>query len=532
MNCFQRSLFLLVHFMTFALVIRAQQLSVYQQLVAVNKEWTNQADVRPSLKSKTALSLPEVQLIRLHLSETEKLLRQRSIAHLSPQQKKNRANYLNTLHSYWQQGVFPKNTFHPGRQPYFIDIFNTYCAVGYLMKQSGADKMARDIYRTQNFSYLKEIRHPSLSEWVENSGFTVGELALIQPGYVIPPLRVATIMEMHYANAGPDVNEYIEFRQSVNPMPAGLYLRRVDFFDHQGVLYKSIYENEMQSFNTAGLYYYYQFPPGENFADSGTIRIKYLLNGIYGDLTVYTYSSSQVTIFDGTTFGAVHRTYPVAENENTLPGSSLNFCGTYYSPLYNGWDLISMAASVGTLNACVLLPLDLLAFNYVLENNSVRLKWKTTSEVNTDRFEVERSTDGLNFSNIGTVRSTGTSNSPKDYNLVDASPGAMNYYRLKQIDRYNKFSYSTILNVKFKGDNPLTVQPTIVVADQLRVNIGLQQREIGIIQVYDLSGRALIGLTGSSGYNEINVSNISAGIYIIRLQTQDGKVYSQRFVKQ
>ena len=150
----------------------------------------------------------EQQLIQFHLMETEKLLRSRPTSHLTPLQKKNRQANLNTLHAYWQNGVFPQNTMHPGkRQPYFIDVFNTYCAVGYLMQQSGADKMARDINQTQNYSYLRDIKHPELMDWANNSGLSVDELALIQPGYSCMP---TSIVEIHYDNAGADINEYIE----------------------------------------------------------------------------------------------------------------------------------------------------------------------------------------------------------------------------------------------------------------------------------------------------------------------------------
>ncbi|MEO7983618.1 MAG: T9SS type A sorting domain-containing protein [Bacteroidota bacterium] len=77
----------------------------------------------------------------------------------------------------------------------------------------------------------------------------------------------------------------------------------------------------------------------------------------------------------------------------------------------------------------------------------------------------------------------------------------------------------------------MTTQPTIV-TDRLTVNIGLQQQYIDKVQVYDLSGKAIMNFRGRSGYNQINVSNFSRGSYIIRLQTPDGMTYSQRFVKQ
>lgn len=179
----------------------------------------------------------------------------------------------------------------------------------------------------------------------------------------------------------------------------------------------------------------------------------------------------------------------------------------------------------------MILPVNLTDFNYTIVNNSVRLTWQTASEHNTDRFEIERSTDGVNFNKIGTVASAGTSNTARDYNFPDNNPAAVNYYRLKQIDKDGNASYSKTLQVKLKGGNPLTIQPTIV-TDLLRFQISLQAQDISGTQVYDISGKTILNFKGRSGYNEIDVSNLSAGNYLIRLQTTDGKAFSQRFIKQ
>jgi len=150
-------------------ISKGQTKTVYDELVYVNQEWKKQADIDPSLKSKPAFSLSEKELVRMHLKEVEALLRKRSTEHLSILQKKNREYYLNVLHSYWENGVFPINTRHYGRQPYFIDEQGTYCAVGYLMKESGADDVAKDINKTQNYNYLADIDHPKLMNWVIKS---------------------------------------------------------------------------------------------------------------------------------------------------------------------------------------------------------------------------------------------------------------------------------------------------------------------------------------------------------------------------
>nr|WP_287424193.1 hypothetical protein [Candidatus Brachybacter algidus] len=47
------------------------------------------------------------------------------------------------------------------------------------------------------------------------------------------------------------------------------------------------------------------------------------------------------------------------------------------------------------------LPVKLTAFTAILNNNKVDLKWTTASEVNVSHFVVEKSTDGINYSDAG-----------------------------------------------------------------------------------------------------------------------------------
>jgi hypothetical protein len=174
--------FLVLSMIAAGLKAKAQIRSEFDQLVYVNSEWRNQTDADPQLKLNALKLLNEQQLIQLYLSETEKLLRKRDVSNLSPSLRENRAKNLDVLHRYMLAGVFPSNTRHQGRQPYFIDDNNVYCAVGYLMKESGAGEIAKDIKRTQNYSFLVDIHHEKLMAWVQQSGLTFDELSLIQPG--------------------------------------------------------------------------------------------------------------------------------------------------------------------------------------------------------------------------------------------------------------------------------------------------------------------------------------------------------------
>lgn len=127
----------------------------------------------------------EVDLIKLHLSLVEVELRKNTPSNLSAIQKQNRIKCLDILHKYWNNGIFPKNTFHRQRTPYFIDIYGTYCAVGYLIKETGFDKVAQKIHQENNYGYIKDLKivYKEIDTWASEYGFTTDELAWIQPSY-------------------------------------------------------------------------------------------------------------------------------------------------------------------------------------------------------------------------------------------------------------------------------------------------------------------------------------------------------------
>ncbi|MBP6335335.1 MAG: T9SS type A sorting domain-containing protein [Bacteroidia bacterium] len=115
-------------------------------------------------------------------------MRSRSTENLSDEQKAKRLECLNFLHEYKLNGVFPKNTFHKEPTPYFIDIFGTACAVGQLIIKSGYESFAKQVSVENNYAYIKELNklYPGLQTWADVHGFTLSELAWIQPAYQTP----------------------------------------------------------------------------------------------------------------------------------------------------------------------------------------------------------------------------------------------------------------------------------------------------------------------------------------------------------
>ena len=157
-----------------------------EELIKVNAEWKTQqfsSDIIYNLNSKNLTS--SNNWISAHLMLVEYTLKSRDVSHLTAIQRNNRAQLLEKLKAYWKAGIFPINNYLTYKNPVFIDRIGTHCAVGYLMQQSGSEELARKIDKYEKFAYVKEIKAEGHAEWAKTNGFTVDELAWIQPAY--PP---------------------------------------------------------------------------------------------------------------------------------------------------------------------------------------------------------------------------------------------------------------------------------------------------------------------------------------------------------
>ncbi|MCH8569160.1 MAG: hypothetical protein LAT67_12875 [Balneolales bacterium] len=122
--------------------------------------------------------------IVVHLSYVEELLRNSIPEGITQEQKEKRLVFLDHLREYRVAGNFPVNDDHPDkRRPTFISNNGHICAVGYLVEQSAGRAKAERINKHYKYSYIKEIDDPYFLSWAEDSGFTITELAMIQPSY-------------------------------------------------------------------------------------------------------------------------------------------------------------------------------------------------------------------------------------------------------------------------------------------------------------------------------------------------------------
>lgn len=181
------------------------------------------------------------------------------------------------------------------------------------------------------------------------------------------------------------------------------------------------------------------------------------------------------------------------------------------------------------------LPVNLSDFKAKQIGSTSLLTWATSSELNNDRFEVQRSIDGIRFSTIGTVKGKSNSKMRVDYSFTDYSPvlDATNYYRLNQIDKDGRAVLSKINALQF-GQNDINISIYPNPATQyLKVSSTKKYQKV-TLEIYDVQGSAVWKNVYSNPANPIlvDIQKLPAGTYQLILKDEKGNSYSERFMKQ
>jgi hypothetical protein len=173
-----------------------------------------------------------------------------------------------------------------------------------------------------------------------------------------------------------------------------------------------------------------------------------------------------------------------------------------------------------------ILPLTLQSFTASATDGMVMLVWKTGSETNTQKFEVEKSFDRRSFSSIGSVQAAGNSIGVQSYSFPDGTSTRTAYYRLKMYDRDGSYTFSNVAEVKSTTTLSLSLYPNPAKDVLYLKNTADQSSEIVI---YDITGRIAQTVKPRptvDGRIRIDISGLTKGTYFLK---SDNKL--ERFVK-
>jgi hypothetical protein len=159
--------------------------------------------------------------------------------------------------------------------------------------------------------------------------------------------------------------------------------------------------------------------------------------------------------------------------------------------------------TVGNITGNAALPVTFGDLRASQAAGGVQLGWTTYSESNVDHFEVERSSNGQSFSEIGQVKAVGNSSSKIDYSLLDASPiNGDNFYRVKSVDIDGHITYSSVIKISLGANTnrSVAIYPNPVKGSQLTLQVNNLQKGNYSVLMFNNTGQQV-------GKFQMNLSN-------------------------
>lgn len=191
---------------------------------------------------------------------------------------------------------------------------------------------------------------------------------------------------------------------------------------------------------------------------------------------------------------------------------------TYRSIQQNGfgdWYLASNTSRMSPLENAQNVPVELLDFSGKRIGAHIDLQWSTASEVNNDYFEIQHSTNGVEFRRLAQIQGVGESSDTQEYEYLHRNTmQSYNYYRLIQHDYNGVSEIIGNIVVTSQADTEIVVYPSttdhVINVDGAKIDAQ--------IEIYDSSGSRVISTTIKG--ETIDVSSLRSGIYFVRIENK------------
>jgi Secretion system C-terminal sorting domain len=176
------------------------------------------------------------------------------------------------------------------------------------------------------------------------------------------------------------------------------------------------------------------------------------------------------------------------------------------------------------------LPIILSDFSALKNNCKAVLNWNTSSEINSDKFEIEFSKNSTNhFEVLSTILASGNSTNFKSYQFsYSMESGVAYFFRLKMINKDGTYTFSEIRKLSCSGiKNEIIVSPNPT-ADVFHIT-GMNSG-INSISIFGKAGQ-LISTHSAINNKNIDISNLQIGVYLLKIVNENGTSSVLRLVK-
>lgn len=257
----------------------------------------------------------------------------------------------------------------------------------------------------------------------------------------------------------------------------------------------------------------------------------------------YKYGNDSASFFDYGTNESMNIKYGTAPNStsmvNTLANhlfigstrpyrNAVSFVPSSTAVYYFGFHAYSQSGNYFlyldsiSVRPTGVLPVTLISFNAKRNGAENNIMWSTSQEVNTSHFVIEHSTDGRNFTSIGQVTATGNNSTTRNYQFTDISPvKAINYYKLRIVDRDNGIKFSDVKRVKNSGNTDFIIYPNPA-KDVIQIDINSDKADKGEMIITDNNGKQVysrpVNLTTGNNIFSVDIRKMAKGSYIIKVQ--------------
>ncbi len=213
---------------------------------------------------------------------------------------------------------------------------------------------------------------------------------------------------------------------------------------------------------------------------------------------------------------------------------------TYFPTNTGAAGGIDLVAVTGIYIDNSILPVHFTDFYAVENKGKVKLQWSVSNDINNDRYELEKSNDGVHFNYLHTQYPNSNINTANTYSFTDditLLATDVIYYRVKQFDKDGSFYYSKTVSVrKEMKSTSLSLYPNPV-QKNLFVNVTSFKKDIAVIKVFNSTGLLLnqqktILQAGNNSLSINEVERLAKGNYILTITTDSGKFLTKKFIKQ
>ena len=218
---------------------------------------------------------------------------------------------------------------------------------------------------------------------------------------------------------------------------------------------------------------------------------------------------------------------------NAGQGSSICISGDASTIIIGGLSDNSAKGAAWIFAKAVPLPIKFVKIDAIREYDHVNIKWEVADAKDNKRYVIMRSADGINFTDIGDIFSSGFTS----YNFIDrAVVAGANFYKIRAVDANDKFVYSDVVKVLFGNSKSIvTIYPNPVISKKFTLDLVSEIRGIFKVSIYNLTGVNIYNTTfdhtGSSSNMKIVLpSFVSDGMYQLKVISSDNVIFSKAFV--